>query len=255
MKDTLKDGKCIQYYKNGKVGELSEWKMGKIDGKYEAFYENGNPKLRMRYIEGIANGEVNTFFENGYLMEVYQAVNGVIEGAYKRFDEKGLLVEVLNYRNGQAHGDAFYYENGRVKEKKEYLYIPKYGTSILNQYVRYDSKENPIIDDGACLYFVICQDTIRSIMPVEMKIEVNCGKYKHAKFIVGDFNEQYEINNTATLDTIEGKDNIITYTFNPKQKGKLSIRGVIYSYKDSLVKGINMGSGQQIFFHKDLFVK
>ncbi|MBT8281616.1 MAG: hypothetical protein KJO16_08560 [Muriicola sp.] len=58
-------GKAIDYYKNGPIKELREFKDGKYQGVWKKWYSNGELKSIRNYKEGKLTGNWTTFKQNG----------------------------------------------------------------------------------------------------------------------------------------------------------------------------------------------
>lgn len=89
-------GELLVYYKNGRVAERSVYKNGKLDGK--SFLYN----------------------EKGIKIKEFAYTVNVLNGPSKFYDSKGQLLIEGNYRNGKKHGIWKYYENGKLKEEKDF---------------------------------------------------------------------------------------------------------------------------------------
>lgn len=95
------NGDRIIYYPNGQIAEQSFYKNGKLDGKS------------------------NWYSEDGIIIKKYIYDNGNLNGKASFYDKAGeLLIEGV-YRNDKKHGIWKYYENGKLKEEKDFTVYSK----------------------------------------------------------------------------------------------------------------------------------
>lgn len=92
--DGKQDGKWIEFYKNGNIKSIINWKNGRLDGKYIIYENNGMKSTEATYKEGKENGEYFLYYSNGS----YRT-----KGAYSM----GKPIGVWEY----------YYENGKLTGK------------------------------------------------------------------------------------------------------------------------------------------
>ena len=88
---TVKEGRFISYYPDGKVGVESTYRNGKLDGTFKSYYASGSLWQEVSYAAGVEQGESRLYYENGNLKnrEVYES--GVPNGLFKEWDENGAL--------------------------------------------------------------------------------------------------------------------------------------------------------------------
>ncbi len=92
----LQQGELLVYYENGTVAERSLYKNGKPDGKSFMYNEDGIIIKEFTYTDNVLNGPSKFYTSSGQLL---------IEGSY---------------RNGKKHGIWKYYEEGILKEEKDF---------------------------------------------------------------------------------------------------------------------------------------
>ncbi len=85
------DGKWINFYKNGNLKSIRNWKDGKLNGKYIIYLENGNKVSEVDYTNGKENGKYIIFYPNGQLRIMGQYFEGKPIGTWKYFNENGKL--------------------------------------------------------------------------------------------------------------------------------------------------------------------
>ncbi len=103
-----KHGKCYNYYKNGKVNAMIEYKHGKKHGKGIWYYENGKP------------------------YEITKWENGNKDSIRVRYYETGKIMAKIPYKNGKRiPGLIEYTEQGKQKTRPE-IKISERNKSLLN---------------------------------------------------------------------------------------------------------------------------
>lgn len=128
--NTLFDGQCITYFRNGKPASSLNYKNGKLDGEYTVFDENGTKTKSGAYHQGLRMGLFTEFQpDNTYIQVEY--LNGVPVGDYYvKGDLEGHLTKYrlsdnlpiwetptiverqIEYKDGEPW--QFYYKNGVV---------------------------------------------------------------------------------------------------------------------------------------------
>ena len=79
-KDGLRDGKLIQYYKNGYKKEQIEYKNGKKFGYHISYFSNGNKGRIKGFKNDTAHGIEDHFFRNGQVWRRMDFENGKLVG-------------------------------------------------------------------------------------------------------------------------------------------------------------------------------
>ena len=91
------------------------------DGKSIEWYRNGQFKSEDTYILGKRNGKAFTWFENGQLESEYNIVDNKFEGKSFKWYENGQLKSDIEWSNGQYNGNVqTYWKNGMIKRKDSY---------------------------------------------------------------------------------------------------------------------------------------
>lgn len=101
----VKDGDEINYYRNGKMSELIQYKDDKKDGLWQRFNENGDVYFETGYKNGIRNGGINIYYPNGKLRIKGRYVNGLKHGKFVFYDEKGEIEKEIVYKKGKAENE------------------------------------------------------------------------------------------------------------------------------------------------------
>lgn len=92
----LLHGEKLVYYENGKIAEQSNYNLGKIDGVSK------------------------WFSQKGVLLKEFTFKDDELHGISKYFNADGQLLIEGAYKNDQKHGIWKYYENGVLKEEKNF---------------------------------------------------------------------------------------------------------------------------------------
>lgn len=158
-KDGLQEGSCKDFYENGQVKQVVEWKKGKIDGEAVYYHENGKVKAKGENKKGYKyknweyydkngvltskeyyrNGEKNiyddnstaTFYSpNGKINEVSNYKFGKLDGESTLYHEDGKTVkQVGRHVNGLAEGKwKTYYPSGKLERETELVNDKRHGT-------------------------------------------------------------------------------------------------------------------------------
>jgi antitoxin component YwqK of YwqJK toxin-antitoxin module len=99
---------------------------GALIGERLVYYKNGNVAERQNYVSGKLEGESFWYSENKVVLKSYVYNNGEIHGPVKIFNGKGELLIEGQYKRDKKDGVWTYYENGTLKEEKDFTYVPKY---------------------------------------------------------------------------------------------------------------------------------
>ena len=95
-----------EYYPNGKLKSVLNYKKGQLEGIALYYYENGTLKERVNYRKGKRERTGTTYYETGKLKEEITYVNGMRENV-KLYSEDGNLIS-----------ESIYKDDKLVEEKK-----------------------------------------------------------------------------------------------------------------------------------------
>ena len=95
-----------EYYPNGKLKSVLNYKKGQLEGIALYYYENGTLKERVNYRKGKRERTGTTYYESGKLKEEITYVNGMRENV-KLYSEDGNLIS-----------ESLYKDDKLVEEKK-----------------------------------------------------------------------------------------------------------------------------------------
>ena len=117
-----KEGKRIQYFKNGTVMEEALYQKDVLHGERKIYYENGQVQILEQYKEGNFEGLYQAYYDNGQLELEGSYSNGAMNGLWNRFYETGGPMEVVTFENNEENGPfTEYHINGQLKAKGAYL--------------------------------------------------------------------------------------------------------------------------------------
>lgn len=139
-----KTGQSTEYYENGSVKSIKEFKNGKLDGKYVSFYstgvkrseeeyrngrlfgsiilydEKGDTTELVRFLEHGKDGEQKLYFPGSKLKMTLGWVHDHRQGAERHYLESGQLTVYGNYERGVKDSIWTFYDSTGQMFKKEY---------------------------------------------------------------------------------------------------------------------------------------
>ena len=111
-------GKWIYYFSDGRTLFSEEnYKDGKLDGVLKNYYINGKVTEISEYKEGKRHGSSKIYTEEGILIEDVNYVNGNLEGEGTYYDLKGVIKEKGMYKDGKRVGKWEFYIDGELSTK------------------------------------------------------------------------------------------------------------------------------------------
>ena len=117
-------GDYITYYPNGKVRVKCKYKFDLLVGKAEEFYDNGQLKELSEYrivrgdlgLKSALQGKQIKYYNNGHISHIIHYTKGVKDGILETYDQKGGLTSKTTYKQGYKSGESIeYYKDGKVK--------------------------------------------------------------------------------------------------------------------------------------------
>lgn len=112
--DDIKNGEYIDYYEDGQIERINNYKNGEYDGKIIGYYESGQVKFEKNYRDGQFEGRMISYYENGKTKyEAYYKGNRA-SGKVTEYYESGLIeCEYYCDETGIVEGSIVeYLENG-----------------------------------------------------------------------------------------------------------------------------------------------
>lgn len=99
---------------------------GKLEGKRFVYYSNGQVAEETNYKNGLLHGTVIYYSLKNVVLKMMIYIDGELDGAAKFYNPKGDLLVEGQYRKGKKHGVWHYFENGNLKETKDFTIKGKY---------------------------------------------------------------------------------------------------------------------------------
>jgi len=165
--------------------------------KITRYYDNGNLYKKYYKINGEANGKYYEYYKNGNLKIETNYKNNLTDGNYKEYAKNGDLLKKGKFFKGEAIGWFYYYRNGKIRGKRQYVLINE--ESILNQFILYDRSGN-VLSDSSNYISVKKNNTENSY---KVKLEASIFRADYAEFLVGKYTSDFEVKDSFSIDTIK----------------------------------------------------
>ena len=244
-----------EYYEDGSLkNEYYVNSKGKKDGEYKSFFPNGRLAFIQHWVNDTLNGEVVNYYLNG---------NVINKGYYKKGEPNDSFI--------------FYYEDGRVRQRSFWVDGYTYGEVISflpdslgggvekEYFVNFQGnktslgwvsylKNGKIYDESRRVQFNTSnKDTINWGESFEVELELRKPRFKKTEFVLGKYDDQFNLTDSIHLDTLLATGNKIKLKILPKERGINNIRGFARNYEnidDSLYQQVNL-----VYFEKKYFVR
>lgn len=118
-KDGLQEGSCKEFYENGQVKNVVEWKKGKQDGDAVFYYDTGKVQSKGEYKKGFKVKEWSYYDKNGVVTSKEAFRNGdknIYDNSFTAtfYSPKGVVEEISNYKFAKLHGESkLFHEDGK----------------------------------------------------------------------------------------------------------------------------------------------
>jgi antitoxin component YwqK of YwqJK toxin-antitoxin module len=99
---------------------------GQLSGKRFVYYDNEQVAEETNYKEGLLHGAAINYTLNGIVLKTLFYVAGELHGDAKFYNPKGELLVEGHYKKGKKHGVWNYYDNGELKDTKNFTVQGKY---------------------------------------------------------------------------------------------------------------------------------
>lgn len=226
--DNKKNGIYIEYYENGDTLAVSNWKDNVQEGLSRFLYQGGNLKSISPYKLGKVEGEVNIFYPNGVLSEQYNKVEGVLNGRARLYYDNGSLEKELFYREGKRVGvETYYYLSGGIRYKKHYVIIG--GEEVFTGGIEFN-EDGSVKEETIRVEIVTNKDTVSLGDNVNFLISLHKPHFDRTKMIVGDFDDDFNLIDENSLDTVYTEGHKVDYKILAKTKGINYLRGKMINY-------------------------
>jgi antitoxin component YwqK of YwqJK toxin-antitoxin module len=114
-------GKVVCYYENDKLQSETFYKEGKRDGKWVEYFKDGTVADIVNYKNGYLNGLYESYYENGQLNYRMTFINNKLDGVYEDYYPDGKKEEIRSYKVGLKEGDWMgYFSNGKLEYKESF---------------------------------------------------------------------------------------------------------------------------------------
>lgn len=101
---------------------------GELNGERLVYYKNGQVAEKKNYLNGQLQGyTINYSLKNTMLSKLYY-VDNELHGEAQFYSPNGELLATGKYKKGKKDGVWIYYENGGIKEEKNFTKEAKYKT-------------------------------------------------------------------------------------------------------------------------------
>ncbi|MFP3832606.1 toxin-antitoxin system YwqK family antitoxin [Chryseobacterium sp. SIMBA_028] len=126
-KDGLQEGSCKEFYENGQVKNVVEWKKGKKEGDAIFYYDNGKVNAKGEFKKDFKVKEWTYYDKNGVLSSKEAYRNGeknVYDNSFTVtfYSPKGVVEEISNYKFAKLDGESrlFHADGKSVKQIGNY---------------------------------------------------------------------------------------------------------------------------------------
>lgn len=236
-----------EYYNSGSIKRKCETKGNMINGTCEEYYLNGELKSKSNWVNDTLNGLATIFYENGKIQQKVPWVKGKIHGVLLVYHQNGKLKQKSEYKNGLLNGRTeLFYMNGSIEKIQEWVYAEGY--NFANTRKEYDSLGNLTFQDHYPIITPI-MDSVTLGEDYKIKIELKNPVHEKMTVLIGDFDENYRLKDSLSIDTIRSNGFIAEYSFKPKKEGTNILRGCIIDYKERK----NAGRGKNTWLQNYYF--
>lgn len=235
LKNELKEGDFVEYFKNGKVKYRINYEAGKKSGKAIYYYETGEIYGVTYFKNDVNHGETRNYYKNGKMKDFGIFYDGVIRGDMTEYREDGTLrkkLHIVNYQKKQKTSGILTYDNG---EK--------------------------VIDDYRFPHRTPKADTIKLGEKYIVEVYLNNPELDSSYAVYGDYRDDFTLTSLASIDTIAMKNHKVTLAFKPLKSGLNYARGYIVNtgmikrkLDDGTIEEVE-GQTPPIYFEQRYYVK
>ena len=246
----------IDYYSGGEIRSVCETFGGKKNGKLIEYYKNGVIKSLKFYLNDTLVGVENCFYPSGKYSAIRFFNKGKVNGIGIDYFENGKIKEIGHYKNDNQIGEWKYYSiTGSLTTKRNYVEIAiKEGIikGIVNEVIYFDELKDTIKNKSNYFLYETKNDTINYGEPYNAKIKLESPYYKENLFVIfGDFDEFFTPLDSSRIEKIDVDNFELEFVRLPNgyKIGENIIRGIIVEYSKTKNKE------RRYFFCKKFFVK
>lgn len=106
LQNGLREGPERVFYPDGRLKELTHWKLDRRQGPYEERYDNGKRRLLANYESNLLDGKLSVYFDDGMLMQEVNFLSGQKTGLESTFYQNGQPRTRMQYQEGVRQGNA-----------------------------------------------------------------------------------------------------------------------------------------------------
>lgn len=144
------DGRLTEYYEDGSISSLVDFKHGKQHGWSQFFRKNGSMRKKTYFENGIQQDTLLTFFNDGDVESAFSIKDGSKHGSYAYYFGNGKKKEEGSYLDDQLEGEVVSYSNrGQVAARGFY------DSGVRYALIRYTNREQEFISFPAGLKMTI----------------------------------------------------------------------------------------------------
>jgi antitoxin component YwqK of YwqJK toxin-antitoxin module len=206
--DTLKHGESIEYFENGNYECISQWKYGKLEGETMFYTDKGDLFAIVHYKNGLKNGSCIDFY-----------------------DSNGNVRSKANYRKDLLHGTVIQYfekDSGKVMARMDYINYQ--GKQKSYGGIWYDNYGN-VLKETRRVSVTSIRDTVSFSENMNLCIELLMPRFDSTVFIVGNYDEEFYIKDSSSLDTLSALNHKYQLSVKPLKKGENYIRGYAKNWR------------------------
>jgi hypothetical protein len=208
----------ITYYPNGKVKSIQLGNKEKKSKYYISFTNHGDMDTIYQHSDSPSKQIELAFNKNGGLLSYFNANNYIISNHSIMFDSNSHIDNI---------GLPAYVVNGYIKNQEIYFYKDGLINSDVSHFILIDVKA--IKDSKA-----------------QLTIQLIGKRFENIYALIGNYDENYNLNNKSKVDTFYGQGNVVIADVNIKRGSNL-FRGLV----------MDMGSkkGYPVYFTKEIEAK
>ena len=110
-----------EYYPDGKLKSMAEFKNGKQNGAYRTYFKNGNLEKEGNFIDGKLQGKFNEYERGGKIRTVSYFTNGIQDSTMTTYFENGTISMQAHFKNGKQDGNMKVYNSkGKLTSEQEF---------------------------------------------------------------------------------------------------------------------------------------
>ncbi|SFU34948.1 toxin-antitoxin system YwqK family antitoxin [Pontibacter akesuensis] len=115
------DGRLTEYFEDGSISSLVDFKDGKQHGWSQFFRKNGSMRKKTYFENGVQQDTLLTFYSDGDVESAFSIKDGSKHGSYAYYFGNGKKKEEGSYLNDQLEGEVISYSNrGQVAARGFY---------------------------------------------------------------------------------------------------------------------------------------